>query len=428
VEPPPDAEYLAEENSRVEEETMARIRNPNTDDREPQAPSATEPTEPAEQEGDAAEEEVAELEDMEGSDERDPTPEETRLPPPERPPEPPSTSPTPAVAEAARGDGRRGAEEGSGTPREAAGGGRQARGGGEEQPAMREVVVSDGTGTFTIRVPAERPPGSGEGDGGGPAMAGRGTGHEGEGRSAGRAGRGARRQRGGARGGRGGPNLRLSWSSFASIYGEEELERQRQAYLEQRRSRVQGMSRQERWRRFRAAIENYDVRVQPGNQTALNTRADPFAAYIAAMHRRIHQRFAQGYLTRVPPSVQQTFRMNPDMHTKLEIAVDAEGRVDHVSVVETSGDMLFDLGAFNAVMSSMPFPSPPENIRSPDGLVYLHWSFYRNQRQCGTFNARPFILADAPSGGSSGGSGDELLDRGTVFRAGEGDEPGDSAP
>lgn len=288
---------------------------------------------------------------------------------------------------------------------------------------MREIVVSDGTGSFTIRVPAERPEGSGEGDGGGPAVAGRGTGTEGEGRSGGRAGRSGRRQRGGARGGRGGPSLRLSWSAFASIYGEEELERQRQAYLEQRRSRVRGMSRQERWRRFRAAIENYDVRVRPGNQTALNTRADPFASYIAAMHRRIHQRFALGYLRRVPPTVDETFRANPSMHTKLELAVDAEGRVDHVSVVATSGDMLFDLGAFNAVMSSMPFPSPPEAIRSPDGLAYLHWSFYRNQRQCGTFNAQPFILAEAPDGGSSGGTGDELLDRGTVFHPGEDGEP-----
>jgi hypothetical protein len=34
-------------------------------------------------------------------------------------------------------------------------------------------------------------------------------------------------------------------------------------------------------------------------------------------------------------------------------------------------------------------------IRSPDGRAYVHWGFYRNNRQCGTFNATPFILAEA---------------------------------
>jgi len=261
---------------------------------------------------------------------------------------------------------------------------------------MREVMVTDGNGSFTVLVPS-RPEGAGEGDEGGERVAGNGEGEQGEGRASGRAGRGRRRARGGSARGRGAPNLRLSWSDFASLYGEEELEREREARLEQQRSRNRGVSRAERWRRFRAAIENYDVRVRPGNQTALNTRADPFARFIAAMHRRIHPRFALGYLQRVPSTVDESFRANPNMHTNLEIGVDAEGRVEHVTVVGTSGDILFDLGAYEAVMGAQPFPEPPANIHSPDGLTYMRWAFYRNQRQCGTFNARAFILAQAPN-------------------------------
>jgi len=392
VEPPPDAQHLAEENSRVEEETQARIRNPNLNDEEP-TPAAPEEASEAPEEGDSDEQRQAELQDVEGSDERDPTPEETRDPP--RPPTPdPSRSPTPAMAEAARGgDTARGGNAEASRAREAPGGGARTEGGGEAP--MREMMVTDGNGSFTVLVPS-RPEGAGEGDEGGERVEGPGEGDRGEGRASGRAGRGRRAARGGRSRGRGAPNLRLSWSDFASLYGEEELEREREARLEQQRSRNRGVSRAERWRRFRAAIENYDVRVRPGNQTALNTRADPFARYIAAMHRRIHPRFALGYLRRVPSTVDESFRANPNMHTNLEIGIDAEGRVDHVSVVGTSGDILFDLGAYEAVMGAQPFPETPSNIRSPDGLTYMRWAFYRNQRQCGTFNAQAFILAEAP--------------------------------
>ncbi|MFK7987028.1 MAG: TonB family protein [Sandaracinaceae bacterium] len=410
VEPPPDAQHLAEENSRVEEETMARIRNPNLNDPEPTPPAPSEPSEASEEEGDASEEEMAELDEAEGSDERDPTPEELEIAPPPRPREA-SRSPTPSTSEAAAGGEQGGGAPNPGQARVAAGGGRRAEGGGEV--ATREVVVTDGIGSYTIRVPLERPVGEGEGEGGGVAVLGRGQGREGEGRASGRAGRSGRRARGGARGGRGAPDLRVSWSQFSTIYGEEELEREREAFLERRRSRVRGMSSGERFRRFRAAIENYDVRVRPGNQTALNTRADPFAAYVASMHRRIHPRFALRFIPNLPATVDPVYRTNPTMHTKLELAIDAEGRVDHVSVMATSGDTMFDLGAFEAVMGAQPFSPTPENIRSPDGLVYVHWSFYRNQRQCGTFNAQMYILANAPTRRR----GDSVLDRTTAAPA-----------
>ncbi|MCB9591455.1 MAG: TonB family protein [Sandaracinaceae bacterium] len=392
VEPPPDAQHLAEENSRVEEETQARIRNPNLNDEVPQPAAEREPsTEP--EEGDSSDEREAQLQDAEGSDERDPTPEEVRQPP--RPPTPrPSVSPTPSVAEAAQGDRRQGGSADPAPPRQAPSGGARSQGGGEEV-ATQDIVVDDGNGRFTIRV-RTRPQGTGEGAEGGPAVEGSGRGTSGDGALAGRAGRGRARARGGSAPGRGAPNLRLSWSDFATIYGEDELQRERDLALAQRQSRTRGANRQRHWEQFRAAIENYDVRVRPGTQTALNTRADPFARYIAAMHRRIHQRFALSYLMRVPEGVDETFRTNQDMNTNLEIGIDAEGRVEHVSVISTSGNTLFDLGAFEAVMGAQPFPEPPSSIRSPDGLVYLHWAFFRNERQCGTFNARAFILAQAP--------------------------------
>ena len=48
--------------------------------------------------------------------------------------------------------------------------------------------------------------------------------------------------------------------------------------------------------RVQAALENFIPEVRPGNQTALNTRAAPFAAYIARMHRSIHQLWGFGQM------------------------------------------------------------------------------------------------------------------------------------
>lgn len=397
VEPPEDARHLAEENSRVEEETVARVTNAQIDEPEPTPGASEEQAQEAETEGNAEEGRIADLEDVEGSDERLPTPEETRLPPPRRPSPAPSRSPTPQVAEAAEGgDGRERASSGRTPPREAAGGGRQQRGGGARQ--TREILVSDGTGTFRMRVPNEEPEGEGEGEEGGPAVEGRGSGEEGDGRASGRAGRGRRVARGGGRSGRGAPDLRISWSDFVSVYGEEELRRQREAWVEQRRSRTRGRSHEERWERFRAAIINYDVQVRPGNQTALNTRADPFAAYIASMHRRIHRRFAEDFLPNMPAAIRAAVASNPNLHTKLEIGIGPDGNIARIGVVATSGEILFDFGAYSAVMGAQPFEPTPEAIRSPDGLVYVHWGFYANHRQCGTFNAEAYILARGAEG------------------------------
>jgi hypothetical protein len=61
---------------------------------------------------------------------------------------------------------------------------------------------------------------------------------------------------------------------------------------------------------------------------------------------------------------------------------------------------MFDVASMNAVRRSAPFGEAPEAIRSADGKVYIHWGFYRNERQCGTFNAEPFVLS-APSASGS---------------------------
>lgn len=361
---PDNARFIAEENRRVEEESVARVRNLHQDQSEPQA-SAERPR-PNESPGNAEQTEAADLRDVSGSRERPPTAREAERRP-ERESQPsagrreaparpqPASEPTQAPPAQA--------------PSEAAG-----------PPAATEpelLVVEDGTGSFTIRKPV------------GPTQ----PGARGDVRRSDAAmpqseqpGQPARE----------GTNLKLSWSQFEQTFGSEELAQQRQAYLEQRRSRAagSGSERQRNWREFRAAIENYVPDVRPGTQTALNTAADPFAQYLAVVHRRIHQEFAHGFL-RGLPLVGGPFG-DPSLHTELEIVINGDGNIHRVGVAQSSGFLPFDYGAFNAVMRAAPYATPPRKILSGDGRVYVHWGFYRNERQCGTFNARPFILGRPP--------------------------------
>lgn len=64
-----------------------------------------------------------------------------------------------------------------------------------------------------------------------------------------------------------------------------------------------------------------------------------------------------------------------------------------MGVVRLSGVTAFDVAALDAVDRAAPFGPAPDAIVSPDGNVYLHWEFHRNEiYACSTMGARPFIL------------------------------------
>lgn len=360
VEVPDDPRFIAEENNRVDEETVARIRSMVQDDPDPNAGEPQEESE-APEEGNADEELVREMEEREAEDERL------------------ASDATQAERENTAREEERTGGEGDGSERERveAERARRANAGGSEE--METIVVSDGIGTFTITRPRRSAEGSGGGEAGGER----------------RAGREERRASGGGAGGAG-PNLQIGWSQFEAVMGEEQLEREREEYARARLSQQRGRSaeRQRRWRQFRTAIENYVASVQPGNQTALNTAASPFASFLADMHRRIHIQYHQ-FLNGLRPGGPMS---DMTLQTRLEIILGGDGSVDRVGVVRTSGNLQFDLGAFTAVMDAVPFAEPPSSILSGDGNVYLHWTFKRNQPFCHVSHAAPYILPNPPAG------------------------------
>ncbi len=364
-----EARFLAREANRVDQETLARQRNLVRDDPDLRS-TPLESGARSEASAGEPEEVVAELRDRDGARDRRPTSEQAVAERPDRPAsERVPRRPDPALAQhpsapPSTAEERRGArEEGPAT--------------GQEGPERAEegLRLHDGQGTLRFEAAAGR--------GGGARQT---------------EGRGGRRRTGA------GPRIALvprhpgdrpSYGELQAIYGEERFEGERQAWLQERRSRRRGVGFGARWEAFRSAIENHVPFVRPGNQTALNAAASPFADYLAAVHRRIHVEYAEKFVGRLPsystsPYADRTLRVT------LEIAIEPDGSVGRIAVVRSSGLMAFDYGAYAAVMRAQPFPRPPRAIRSADGRVYFHWGFYRNPRLCGTFNARPFLLRSVP--------------------------------
>jgi TonB family protein len=192
-------------------------------------------------------------------------------------------------------------------------------------------------------------------------------------------------------------NVNLATSQIAVVVGSDNLRRVREADGERRRTEHRGSWAASGLERWRSAIENYVANVRPGNQTALNTAAVPFASYLNAMHNRIHPFFADAFLQSLS-SLPAGHPMNDmQLMTTLEIVLTREGHLRKMGVVKSSGITAFDIAALDAVDRAQPFGRAPGAIISPDGNVYLHWQFHRDEGlACSTFGARPFLLRGPP--------------------------------
>jgi len=199
--------------------------------------------------------------------------------------------------------------------------------------------------------------------------------------------------------GKWGIKTELDFEDYERIVGKDKVEKELALGRNKRKSQRRG-----RWEKklgaVKSALENFTPEVKPGNQTALKTRAAPFAVYIARMHRRIHELWGFGYLDELDGKPADHPLNNWELYTVLEIVIDPDGSVveDKLRIVHNSGRLEFDVAAIDTIMTASPYEPTPKKIRSPDGRVYIHWGFYRNHRQCGTFNAQPYILAEAPKG------------------------------
>lgn len=200
----------------------------------------------------------------------------------------------------------------------------------------------------------------------------------------------------GRRGKSGKPGIRtqLSFEDYERIVGEDKVAEEQALGRQKRKSKRRGRF-ERKMGAVKSALENFTPEVKTGNQTALKTRAAPFALYIARMHRKIHELWGFGFLEDLDGKPANHPLNDVNLWTKLEIIVEPDGMIHKINIVKNSGILEFDVAAIDTIMTGEPYGATPKEIRSPDGRIYIHWGFYRNNRQCGTFNANPFILAEA---------------------------------
>jgi TonB family protein len=196
--------------------------------------------------------------------------------------------------------------------------------------------------------------------------------------------------------GKRGIKTQLDIEDYERIVGKEKVDDER-ATAQRRMSAKRG-----RWEKkmaaIKSALENFTPDVRPGNQTALKTRAHPFAVYVARMHRRIHELWGFGFLEDLDSKGSNHPMNDMELVVVIEMSINPNGTVHKTSIAKTSGQLTFDVAALDTVITSGPYEETPEKIRSVDQRVYLRWAFYRNWRQCGTFNVEPYILTEIPGG------------------------------
>jgi hypothetical protein len=136
------------------------------------------------------------------------------------------------------------------------------------------------------------------------------------------------------------------------------------------------------------------------NQAPLATAVEPFAEFIADMHSQIHHYWAEGALRDFEQIECGNPVNNRELAVGLEIVLAWDGSLKRAAPVEPSGEVGFDAAAIAAIYDAAPFPAPPKAILSYNDRVYLRWTLYRDERQCGAANASAFLLTGPTSVGA----------------------------
>jgi TonB family protein len=370
-EPPPEASYLSDKNRRVEEQT--RDTRTNLDKLSKGKASESEKSEDTESEDIGGEEErIRQLEEAQAS-----SLERKNLPPTVHNGKAQEAKDLLSGTKGQAATGEAGKEGQGGKPGALAMRNLEGRGAPGQAPSNMSVAPA-GANDDAPEVAMSQAPGTSSGDQG---PAGR----------PGKAGKPGKR----------GPKLDLAMDDYKRIIGEE-------AYREEaeiaRRMTSQKKGRWEKRReRLHAALENFTPEVKPGNQTALGTRAAPFAVFIARMHRRIHELWGFGFLEDLDGKSPSNPMNDRKLAVKLEIVLNGDGTVDRATIVRPSGVLTFDVAAIDTIENAGPFEEPPGEIRSKNGKIYLHWTFHRDERQCSPYFADPFILENEPEPGQERG-------------------------
>lgn len=146
-------------------------------------------------------------------------------------------------------------------------------------------------------------------------------------------------------------------------------------------------------------MDRPSVEVAIRRSLKLNTARFAFATYLVQMHNRIHPVFSDQILAFLD-SLGGAHPLNDlSLYTGIELAIEPNaGAVVHLGLVRSSSQLAFDALAIEAIHRAEPFGPTPQDIRSEDGKVYIHWEFHRNVKyacstlKCATVYTRRTLI------------------------------------
>lgn len=190
-----------------------------------------------------------------------------------------------------------------------------------------------------------------------------------------------------------------SMSDFEKVLGEPNVDPKSEEKKGKKRRRLFSNF-EENQKRLKGSLENMITEIQPGNHTSVNAERAVYVGYINALHRRIHERWANDFLMTIDTTYSRSSPLqNPTLNTTLEFVIEAKsGKFEAVNIVRSSGELMFDSEAINTAWNIGKRPNPPPQIVSGNGKVYVHWNFWRDGRQCGVMTASIYLLTEDEDG------------------------------
>jgi hypothetical protein len=185
----------------------------------------------------------------------------------------------------------------------------------------------------------------------------------------------------------------LSWSAFEKTFESTALAARQEYEAKSMEKRRGGMRFGALTGKVKAAMENNRSWVAQAPQEQLSpAQVQTFRAYLESTHDKIHALFADGFLASLTSLDPADPLNNMELVTMMEFEILADGKINEVHVLRTSGIAVFDAAAVHSLYASSPFLRPPKEILSWNDRAYFRWGFYRNHRKCGVFNAEPYKL------------------------------------
>jgi TonB family protein len=111
--------------------------------------------------------------------------------------------------------------------------------------------------------------------------------------------------------------------------------------------------------------------------------------WLDAAHERLYSAWAQGFLEQCRVYLPPTHPLNDmSLAATAELALRPDGELASVKITQPSGNADFDAAVLAVARDAGPYPAPPPELVSDDGLTYVLWLFARDQRQVAIANAR----------------------------------------